>query len=50
MRTVSQLSDPNSWINKGIKQHNLSEEAMKNVDVDTLVNNATDKMLNEFGF
>lgn len=49
-RRISNLSDPNSWIHKGITQYNLSEEAMRNTDVDTIVNNTVDKMLDAFGF
>jgi len=49
-RTVSALSDPSSWIHKGIKMHNLAQQAIDNTDDDTIVNNVVDRSLSEFVF
>lgn len=48
-RRVSLNSNPLSWIHSGIKQYNLADEAMRNTDVDLVVDNAVDGMLSEFG-
>lgn len=44
-RRVSSNSDPNSWIHKGIKSHDLAAKAFKNTDFDTIVNNSIDRFL-----
>jgi hypothetical protein len=49
-RRVGANSDPNSWINSGIKQYNLSQEAIENTDVQLIVDNTVDKILSDFGF
>lgn len=49
-RTVSQHSDPNSWIHRGIKQYNLAQTAIDSTEVDVLVDNIVDKNLSELGF
>lgn len=38
-RRASENSDPDSWIHRGIKAHNLAEQAIKQTDVDTIVEN-----------
>ena len=47
MRTISENSDPSSWIHKGIQKHDLSSEAMSNTDVDVITNNTVDKYISE---
>ncbi len=49
-RRVSNNSDPNAWIHKGIKQYNLADDALRNTDSSTLVDNTVDKILSEYGF
>ncbi len=49
-RRVGANSDPNSWIHKGFQAKNLAEKAIDNTDIDTLTNNAVDKILAEYGF
>ena len=38
-RRASENSDPDSWIHRGIKAYNLAEQAIKQTDVDTIVEN-----------
>lgn len=38
-RRAGENSDPDSWIHKGIKAHNLAEKAIKQTDVDMIVEN-----------
>lgn len=45
IRTAGEASDSSSWIHPGIKAHNFAEKALKSADIDTLVNNTTDKFL-----
>jgi len=49
-RRVGENSDPMAFIHTGIRQHNLSQQAIENTDVDLIVNNTVDKVLSEFGF
>lgn len=49
-RRVGANSDPMAFIHSGIKQHNLSQQAIENTDVSLIVDNTVDKMLSEFGF
>jgi hypothetical protein len=49
-RRVSDKSDPNSWIFRGIKQYDLADDALKNTDSNLVVNNMVDKCLAEMGF
>jgi hypothetical protein len=44
-RRVSDKSDPNSWIHSGIKARNFAEQAFRQTDFDTIVNNSIDKFL-----
>lgn len=44
-RRAGANSDPLSWIHKGIQAYKLAEEARKNVDVDTIVENEVYKFL-----
>lgn len=44
-RRVSNNSDSNSWLNKGIKKHNFFERALANVDSDLLVVELLDKYI-----
>lgn len=46
-RRVSENSDPMSWIHKGIKAYAFAEEAVRNVDVDTIVENEVTTLLEE---
>lgn len=47
-RTVSENSDPNSWIHSGIKAYNLLDKAIKNTDIRTITENQIDKILKDF--
>jgi hypothetical protein len=49
-RRVSGNSDPNSWIHKGIKAHNLMQKAVSNTDVNTIAENNVDKILKNLGY
>lgn len=44
-RRVGANSDPDSWIHKGIKAHNLAERAVNKTDVNTIVENEVLKYL-----
>lgn len=44
-RRVSQKSDPDSWIHKGIKAHNFLKRTLDEIDIPTLVNNVTNNFL-----
>lgn len=46
-RRAGANSDPLSWIHKGIQAYNLADEAIKNTDVDTVVENVATDYLND---
>lgn len=46
-RRVGENSDPLSWIHRGIQAHNLSEKAVQDTDVETIVNNETLRYLDK---
>lgn len=49
-RRVGKNSDPMAFIHSGIKQHNLSQKAIENTDVQLIIDNTVDKILSDFGF
>lgn len=50
-RTVSENSDSNSWIHRGIKAYNFFEKALRNQnDLDNQVENSIDKFLKSKGY
>lgn len=49
-RRVSENSDPNSWIHRGIQAYNLMGKALQSTDVNTVVENNIDKILKENGY
>lgn len=49
-RRVSSNSDPNSWINKGIRARNLAEKALNNFDIGHEVDMVVDSQLVKLGF
>jgi len=49
-RRVSENSDPNSWIHKGIQAHNLMKKAVSATDVQMIVDNNVDKILSNLGY
>lgn len=48
-RRVGENSDPNSWIHSGISAHNLLGDALKNTDIQMIVDNKTDEILDNLG-
>jgi len=49
-RRVSSNSDPNSWINSGIRAHNLAEKSLNNFNIGHEVDIAVDSQLVNLGF
>lgn len=49
-RRVSENSDPNSWIHKGIQAHNLMNVAISNVDINIVSENKVDEILKNLGY
>jgi hypothetical protein len=49
-RRVSENSDPNSWIHKGIQAYNLMKKAVQETDVSTLAENNVDIILSNLGY
>lgn len=49
-RRVSENSDANSWIHKGIQAHNLMRKAIQQTNVDVLVENNVDLILSNLGY
>lgn len=49
-RRVSSNSDPNSWINSGIRARNLAEKSLSNFDIGHEVDIAVDNQLVNLGF
>lgn len=48
-RRVSENSDPDSWIHKGIDAHNLSNKALESMQMDHIVGSAIDQFLTQKG-
>jgi len=44
-RRVSNNSDPNSWINRGIKAHNIIDKAWAATDIEKIINDGVDIFL-----
>lgn len=49
-RRVSQNSDPNSWIHKGLQARNLMQKAIAATDVSIIAENKVDEILNKLGY
>ena len=49
-RVVSENSDPNSWIHKGIEAHNLADTALENVNIPNEVGLAINNFLKQSGY
>lgn len=49
-RRVGENSDPNSWIHTGIKAHNLAKATVESVDIDSIVDEITNRELIKLGF
>lgn len=49
-RRVSENSDENSWMHKGLEAGNFLEKAINNTDVETIVENSIDKTLSNLGY
>lgn len=49
-RRVSENSDDNSWIHKGIKPHKLLDKAIAETDIEMIVENSVDETLANLGY
>lgn len=49
-RRISEASDDNSWIHRGIKAYDLLGKSLKNTDVGIIVENTTDEVLVNLGY
>lgn len=49
-RRVSDNSDPNSWMHRGLKAGNFLDKAISNSDIDMIVENSVDKTLSNLGY
>jgi hypothetical protein len=49
-RRVSENSDPNSWIHKGIQAHNLMKKAIQATNIEVVVENNVDLILSNLGY
>lgn len=49
-RRVSENSDPNSWIHKGIRAGNFLKKGLQQTDVETICENKVDEILFHYGY